>query len=142
MTAAAMAARARRLTATTWIPTPPIVPALAAHLDLRDAIHVGHSTGGGEVARYVAQHGAGRVAKAVLIGAVTPIMLKTPADPGGLPIEVSTASAPLSRLTAPVLPRCAGRTVLRLQPSRREGLGGRRRQLVAPGDDGRRQGAL
>jgi non-heme chloroperoxidase len=64
------------------------VAALAAHLDLRDAIHVGHSTGGGEVARYVAQHGAGRVAKAVLIGAVTPIMLKTPANPGGLPIEV------------------------------------------------------
>ena len=64
------------------------VAALAAHLDLRNAIHVGHSTGGGEVARYVAQHGAGRVAKAVLIGAVTPIMLKTPANPGGLPIEV------------------------------------------------------
>jgi non-heme chloroperoxidase len=61
---------------------------LAAHLDLRDAIHVGHSTGGGEVARYVARHGAGRVAKAVLIGAVPPIMVKTPANPGGLPIEV------------------------------------------------------
>ena len=65
------------------------VAALAAHLDLKDAIHVGHSTGGGEVARYVAQHGGGgRVAKAVLIGAVPPIMLKTAANPGGLPIEV------------------------------------------------------
>ncbi|MBZ9843204.1 MULTISPECIES: alpha/beta hydrolase [unclassified Mesorhizobium] len=65
------------------------VAALAEHLDLKDAIHVGHSTGGGEVARYVAQHGGGgRVAKAVLIGAVPPIMLKTPANPGGLPIEV------------------------------------------------------
>jgi non-heme chloroperoxidase len=65
------------------------VAALAAHLDLKDAIHVGHSTGGGEVARYVAQYGAeGRVAKAVLIGAVPPMMLKTPANPGGLPIEV------------------------------------------------------
>ncbi len=65
------------------------VAALAAYLDLKDAIHVGHSTGGGEVARYVAQHGGGgRVAKAVLIGAVPPIMLKTPANPGGLPIEV------------------------------------------------------
>ncbi|MBZ9766359.1 alpha/beta hydrolase [Mesorhizobium sp. CA6] len=65
------------------------VAALADHLDLKDAIHVGHSTGGGEVARYVAQHGGGgRVAKAVLIGAVPPIMLKTPANPGGLPIEV------------------------------------------------------
>ena len=64
------------------------VAALAAHLDLRDAVHIGHSTGGGEVARYVARHGAGRVAKAVLIGAVPPIMLKTDAYPGGLPIEV------------------------------------------------------
>ncbi|RRH95627.1 alpha/beta hydrolase [Mesorhizobium tamadayense] len=65
------------------------VAALVAHLDLKDAIHVGHSTGGGEVARYVAQYGSGgRVAKAVLIGAVPPIMLKTPANPGGLPIEV------------------------------------------------------
>ena len=51
-------------------------------------MHVGHSTGGGEVARYVARHGAGRVAKAVLIGAVPPLMLKTDANPGGLPIEV------------------------------------------------------
>jgi non-heme chloroperoxidase len=65
------------------------VAALAAHLDLKDAIHVGHSTGGGEVARYVAQYGSGgRVAKAVLIGAVPPIMLKTAANPSGLPIEV------------------------------------------------------
>lgn len=65
------------------------VAALAEHLDLMNAIHVGHSTGGGEVARYVARHGAGgRVAKAVLIGAVPPIMVKTQANPGGLPIEV------------------------------------------------------
>ncbi|TGP19120.1 MULTISPECIES: alpha/beta hydrolase [unclassified Mesorhizobium] len=65
------------------------VAALVSHLDLKDAIHVGHSTGGGEVARYVAQYGTGgRVAKAVLIGAVPPIMLKTDANPGGLPIEV------------------------------------------------------
>ncbi|PBC10576.1 alpha/beta hydrolase [Mesorhizobium sp. WSM3859] len=65
------------------------VAALVAHLDLKNAIHVGHSTGGGEVARYVAQYGGGgRVAKAVLIGAVPPIMLKSDANPGGLPIEV------------------------------------------------------
>jgi non-heme chloroperoxidase len=64
------------------------VAALAAHLDLRDAIHVGHSTGGGEVARYVARHGAGRVAKAVLIGAVPPVMVKSDANPGGTPLEV------------------------------------------------------
>jgi non-heme chloroperoxidase len=62
--------------------------ALTAALDLKHAIHVGHSTGGGEVARYIGRHGTGRVAKAVLIGAIPPLMLKTPANPGGLPIEV------------------------------------------------------
>jgi non-heme chloroperoxidase len=62
--------------------------AVVQHLDLHNAVHVGHSTGGGEVARYVAVHGAGRVAKAVLISAVPPLMLKTDANPGGLPIEV------------------------------------------------------
>ena len=64
------------------------VAALVKHLDLKNAIHVGHSTGGGEVARYVARHGGDRVAKAVLIGAVTPVMLKTESNPGGLPLEV------------------------------------------------------
>ena len=62
--------------------------AVVDHLELRDAIHIGHSTGGGEVARYVAKYGKGRVAKAVLVSAVPPIMLKTPANPGGLPMEV------------------------------------------------------
>jgi len=64
--------------------------AVAEHLDLRNAVHIGHSTGGGEVARYVAKHGepAGRVAKAVLVSAVPPLMLKTEANPEGLPIEV------------------------------------------------------
>ena len=61
---------------------------LVEQLGLRDAIHVGHSTGGGEVVRYIARHGSKRVAKAVLIGAVPPLMLKTPANPGGLPMEV------------------------------------------------------
>jgi non-heme chloroperoxidase len=60
---------------------------LVEALDLRDAIHVGHSTGGGEVARYIGRHGTRRVARAVLIGAVTPLMLKTEANPGGLPLE-------------------------------------------------------
>ena len=65
------------------------VAALTTHLDLKGAVHIGHSTGGGEVARYVARYGqSGRVAKAVLIGAVPPIMVKTEANPGGLPIEV------------------------------------------------------
>jgi non-heme chloroperoxidase len=62
--------------------------ALTAHLDLKDAIHVGHSTGGGEVTRYIARHGESRVAKAVLISSVPPLMVKTPANPGGLPKEV------------------------------------------------------
>jgi non-heme chloroperoxidase len=61
---------------------------LTAKLDLKNAIHIGHSTGGGEVARYIGRHGTKRVAKAVLIGAIPPLMLKTPANPGGLPIEV------------------------------------------------------
>jgi non-heme chloroperoxidase len=64
--------------------------AVAEHLDLKNAVHIGHSTGGGEVARYVAQHGQpqGRVAKAVLVSSVPPIMLKTEQYPGGLPIDV------------------------------------------------------
>jgi non-heme chloroperoxidase len=62
--------------------------ALTSHLNLKNAIHVGHSTGGGEVTRYVARHGAGRVAKAVLISAVPPLMVQTAANPGGLPKRV------------------------------------------------------
>ncbi len=60
---------------------------LVQALDLKDAIHVGHSTGGGEVARYIGRHGTKRVSKAILIGAVPPLMLKTAANPGGLPID-------------------------------------------------------
>jgi non-heme chloroperoxidase len=64
------------------------VSAVVEKLGLKDAVHVGHSTGGGEVARYVAKYGKGRVAKAVLIGAVPPVMLKSDKNPGGLPTEV------------------------------------------------------
>ena len=66
------------------------IAAVVKHLDLRNAVHIGHSTGGGEALHYAARHGQsqGRVAKLVLIGAVPPIMVKTPANPGGLPIEV------------------------------------------------------
>jgi non-heme chloroperoxidase len=60
---------------------------LVEKLDLKNAIHVGHSTGGGEVARYIGRHGTKRVAKAVLISAVPPLMVKTPANPAGLPID-------------------------------------------------------
>jgi non-heme chloroperoxidase len=61
---------------------------LAEALDLKDAIHVGHSTGGGEVARYIGRHGSSRVGKAVLIGAITPVMVKSETNPGGLPMTV------------------------------------------------------
>jgi non-heme chloroperoxidase len=64
------------------------VAALTQALDLNDAVHIGHSTGGGEVARYIARHGTKRVAKAILIAAVPPLMLKTAANPGGLPMKV------------------------------------------------------
>src|SRR5436305_11185932 len=60
---------------------------LVKKLDLKNAIHVGHSTGGGEVARYIGRHGTKRVAKAVLIGAIPPVMVKSPSNPGGTPIE-------------------------------------------------------
>src|SRR5580658_1330558 len=60
---------------------------LTEALDLKSAVHVGHSTGGGEVARYIGRHGTGRVVKAVLIGAVPPVMVKKPSNPGGTPIE-------------------------------------------------------
>ena len=62
--------------------------AVVAHLDLKDAVHVGHSTGGGEVVHYLARHGTGRAAKAAILSAVPPLMVKTPANPGGLPKEV------------------------------------------------------
>jgi non-heme chloroperoxidase len=64
------------------------VAELTTKLDLRNAVHIGHSTGGGEVARYVARHGKGRVAKAVLISSVCPIMVKSAKNPGGTPMEV------------------------------------------------------
>ena len=64
------------------------VAAVVEHLGLHDAIHVGHSTGGGEATRYVARHAKGRVAKLVLIGAVTPLMVRTPTNPNGTPVEV------------------------------------------------------
>ena len=75
--------------------------AVVEHLDLRDAVHIGHSTGGGEVVRYFARHGEGRAAKAVLISSVPPLMLKTEANPGGLPKRCSTTCRPSRRPTAP-----------------------------------------
>jgi non-heme chloroperoxidase len=90
---------------------------LVQKLDLKNAIHVGHSTGGGEVARYIARHGTKRVAKAVLIASVPPPMLKTAANPGGLPISCQRCRRPLA-----VLER-AQHALLQLQPPGRESLG-------------------
>jgi non-heme chloroperoxidase len=74
--------------ATTWIVTPDDLAELIDHLDLRNLIMVGHSTGGGEVVRYIGRHGPHRVAKVVLVGAVPPLMVKTDANPEGLPLTV------------------------------------------------------
>ena len=85
--------------------------ALTAHLDLKDAVHVGHSTGGGEVVHYIARHGESRVAKAVLISSVPPLMVQTDANPGGLPKVCST----ISRLS---LPPIAPSSTARCRPAR------------------------
>ena len=85
---AAMADRPRLATAMIWITTPTILAALTEKLNLKDAVHVGHSTGGGEVIRYLGRHGESRVAKAAILSAVPPLMLKTDANPGGLPKDV------------------------------------------------------
>ena len=117
--------------------------ALTAHLDLKNAVHVGHSTGGGEVAHYLGRHGESRVAKAALISAVPPLMVKTAANPLGLPKEVfDDLQAQTRRQSFAILSRRAGGPFLRLQPAGRESLGGRHPELVAPGHDGRSEGAL
>ena len=116
--------------------------ALTTHLDLKGAIHVGHSTGGGEVVHYLARHGESRVAKAAIISAVPPLMVKTATNPGGLPKEVFDGlrrSSPPAGLSSTTIP---GWTVLWLQPARCEALSGGDLELVASGYDGRRQGAL
>ncbi len=104
----------------------------------RNAVHIGHSTGGGEAARYVAKHGKGRVAKLVLVvGAVPPIMVKTAANPGGLPIEVfERLPQEPGRQPRPVLPRYSFRPFLWLQSAGRQGFPGRHPELVATGHGG------
>jgi len=95
--------------------------AVTDHLNLKDPIHVGHSTGGGEVVRYLARHGDKNVAKAAIISAVPPLMVKTSANPTRLAqIGVRRSPSPTLRQPGQVLLRLARRSVLRLQPSRRE----------------------
>ncbi len=112
-------------------------------LDLRNVILMGFSTGGGEVARYIGRHGTSRIAKAGLISAVPPLMLKTEANPGW-PADRSLRWHPRRQPRRPLqaLPRYRQRSVLRLQPSRRQGIAGHDRQLLAAGHDVRPQERL
>ncbi len=112
------------------------VAELVKALDLKDAIHVGHSTGGGEVIRYVAKHGKGRVAKAVLISAVTPIMVQTKDNPQGIPLSVFDEIREELQQSVRILPGFY-HAILWLQSRRRKNIARCPRQLVAPGDDGR-----
>ncbi len=113
------------------------VAELVKALDLKNAVHIGHSTGGGEVVRYVARHGKGRVAKAVLISSIPPQLLKSEKNPDGLPMAVfdqlrdgTSATIVRSFIQDITMP------FLRLQSSRRTNLAGYSGQLVAPGNDG------
>ena len=117
--------------------------ALTAHLDLKNAIHVGHSTGGGEVTHYLGRHGESRVSKAALISAVPPLMVKTPENPArSAQVCVRRFTGATRRQSFAILSRPAVGAVLRLQPTRRQSFGGSHRELVASGHDGGRQGAL
>ena len=111
-------------------------------LDLKDAIMVGHSTGGGEVARYLGRHGTKRVAKAALISAIPPLMLKTANNPLGAPIEVFDGLRAALAANRPQFYIGYHAAVLRLQPTRSENFRGHSRALVVAGHDGRRQGSL
>ena len=115
---------------------------LTAKLDLKNAIHVGHSTGGGEVARYIGRHGTARVAMAVLISAVPPLMVKTEKNPAGSPIAVfDDLRAAVCDKSSSVL-QGPYASVLWLQPARRQDFGRHSREVVAPGNDGGNEGRL
>ena len=119
--------------------------AVVEHLDLRNAVHIGHSTGGGEVARYVAKFGQpkGRVAKAVLVSAVPPLMLKTESNPGGLPIEVFDGfREALAANRAQFYIDVASGPFYGFNRSGAKVSQGRYQQLVAPRHDRRRPRAL
>ena len=119
------------------------VAELVEQLDLMNAIHVGHSTGGGEVTRYVAQHARGRVAKAALISAIPPVMVKSESNPGGTPIEVFDGyRAGLAANRAQFYVDIAAGPFYGFNRPGAKVSQGVDRQLVAPGNDGRCQGSL
>jgi len=115
--------------------------ALVEELDLHDAVHVGHSTGAGEVVRYIARHGTSRVAKVVLVGAVTPLMVKSARNPLACRSRPSTACAlacwPTGRSSSRV-----ERAVLRGQSTERESVAGNPGRVLAPRHAGRNPGIL
>ncbi len=117
--------------------------AVTAHLDLQDAVHVGHSTGGGEVVRYIARHGESRVAKAVLISSVPPLMVQTDANPGGLPKSVfDDLQAQLAANRSEFYRALPSGPFYGFNRPGVRTLGSDHRELVAPGNDGRSEGAL
>ena len=116
--------------------------ALTAHLDLKDAMHVGHSTGGGEVVHYLARHGESRVSKAAIISAVPPLMVKTAANPAGCPkkclIIISNRHPTTARNSISTWRPGRSTVTTGLARNLRRALSG----IVAPGNDGKREGAL
>jgi non-heme chloroperoxidase len=108
-------------------------------LDLKNAVLIGFSTGGGEVARYIGRHGTKRVAKAALVSAVPPLMLKTPANPGAADRSVRRHSRRLHRRPLATLQGSRQRPVLRFQQAGREGLPGHGRFVLGAGDAGQSQ---
>jgi len=114
------------------------VAAVVEALDLNNAIHVGHSTGGGEVAAYLGRYGTKRAAKAVLLDAVTPVMVKSASNPGGLPIEVfdGLRAALAANRFAVLSRRGIGAVSSGFNRPGRDGDPGRDLELVAPGHDG------
>ena len=116
--------------------------AVTAYLDLKNAIHIGHSTGGGEVVRYLARHSDRSFVKAAIISAVPPLMVKTSGDKRSSQGSIRRFAGAARGQSLGVLSRAAGRAVLRLQPPGSEEIGSDHRQLVASGHGGRRQGAL
>ncbi len=117
--------------------------AVTAHLDLKNAVHVGHSTGGGEVVHYIARHGESRVAKAAILNAVPPLMVKTAANPGGLPKEVFDGfQAQLAANRAQFYYDMPAGPFYGFNRPGAKASPGRDLELVAPGYDGQCQGAL
>ena len=116
---------------------------LTQHLDLHDAVHIGHSAGGGEVARYIGRHGESRVAKVALISAVTPSVLQTDANPVGVPqAAFEGLQAQLAANRSEFYRAVPSGPVLQLRPAGRRAVRSGHRELVAPGNDGRRKGPV